>query len=245
MKFYCPGLIATSENEYFEREEYVDFPSWPTSEFPTLQVILCVDENHNVLHMEEVCKNEDVPVRIFERARELNRQAGNVREFTSWNEVAIDLRHFFRRLAALAVPYNAQGKIIPGSTSIVRMISIYQSWPFHVKEAISNMDELYQKYWEARGSQQDDQDREKEPFIFRGTKYLEHLYRVLVPGHTREIYASGHEIEDECRWWSTRELVWEKLGLSDYITPAVSESEFNRELIRDAMRYRELQKAKA
>ncbi|GEM_PF-2288801 len=234
--FYCPGIIAASDQLYQEREGDTEIPQYSHPEFKTVQVIHCMDFQHNVLHMEKMCYDKEVPTGIFIKARNLNRQAGNVRRFATWFEAACDVRHFCRRIAALSVPIKSPGALVPGTPTMARLLAIYQSWPFEIEEPFSQMESLYKKKYG------DKFDRSKM-FVLQATDDLEFLYRATIPGHTMDIFYAGTELEGRSRKLATTKLIWEEYHFETPVTE-VEESEYTHLLIEDAMKYRELCSAK-
>lgn len=222
MKFYYPGFISATKEKYFEIEKREGaLPKYPTDEYRTVNALLCMDENDELKHIEGYYPFSAI-TDCFSRARELNMENGNIRRFDTWQEFARDWRHHCRRFAAMAVPYRTEGQLIPYTTSLLRMIAVYMSWPYEVVESDDALIELVKKYdalFHAKHGRKPTKRYELAYTAVREMNRLEGLYMDLVPRHTRDVFRSGSQFEMILRDCAFCELVWEKFDDNGELSP--------------------------
>ncbi len=214
MTFYCPGFICASQKIYNEVEQSQgNLPKYPTEEYLLVNTLFCLNDEFMFHHAEGYYPLVNIK-NCFDKARELNRKTGLVREFDTYYEFALDWRHNCRRFAALAVANRTKSQMIPNTAALLRMLAIYLSWPFEVKEPYENFTKLYQHYMDTFKQQNGDIPLKVHVFPYTGIIELgimEDIYQALLPAHTRDIIKEGITFEESFRRFAFGELLWEKI----------------------------------
>jgi hypothetical protein len=213
MTFYCPGFICASPEKYNEVEKSRgNLPDYPTEEYLLVSTLFCLNDKFMFHHAVGYYPRMNIRD-CFRKARELNRKVGMIREFDSYQDFAIDWRHQCRRFAALAVPNRAASQMVPNTTALLRMLAIYLSWPYEIKEPEDSFTSLYRHYMEVYKQHNGEGPQTVHVFPYTGVIELEKMetvYQDLVPTHTRDTIREGGGYEATFREFAFGELLWEK-----------------------------------
>ncbi len=215
MTFYSPGFICVSEKE-FEKYTNKKLPCYPTEEYLLLSTIFCFNDKFEITHTtRDYYHNVFEEDAYFKRAQELNRKAGNIRTFDTYYDFAVDWRHNCRRFAALAFPSTGtKSQIISNTPALLRMLAIYLSWPFDIKEPEDRLTGLFKYYVQISERKPGEIVTLGDPRVpYTGIyelKDLRHTYAALSPHHTRDTLKESAGYRKKLLCFSLGELLWEK-----------------------------------